>query len=222
MRASAHRVRFTCRARIRLKHERKRSGVPPPFAMSSLSQPAARFQMLATSPVLEQKMWEQSTFWSEEHLASLSPSPVTEPDWMIRVATSPSNLLALLADSGPYGWCGRTCPVSCRLTADARLEPSSGCWSNSGMGSPTEFLTLSISEYPSDAVASSLSDILETGELPRRYYLSGRACRGILRRAEKRGKELPEALKSALIAVASQTPRPPSIPDARMASRAIN
>jgi hypothetical protein len=90
------------------------------------------------------------------------------------------------------------------------------------MGSPTEFLTLNISEYPSDGGASSLLDILETGELPQRYYLSGTACRGILRRAEKRGKELPEALRSALLAVASQIPHPPSMPDAKMASSAIN
>jgi hypothetical protein len=90
------------------------------------------------------------------------------------------------------------------------------------MGSPTEFWTLSISEYPSDGVASSLLDILETGELPQRYYLSATACRGILRRAEKRGKELPGALKSALLAVASQTSLPPSIEDAGMGSTAIN
>jgi len=167
-------------------------------------------------------MLEQSTFWPEEHLASLSPSPVNEQDWMTRVATSLSSLLDLLADSGPYGWCGRTSPASCRSTMDGRLEPSSGCWSNSGMGSPTEFLTLNTSEYPSDGVASSLSDILETGEVPQQYFLSSRACRGILRRAEKRGKELPEALKSAPLAVASQTQPQPSIPDAKTASSAIN
>jgi hypothetical protein len=90
------------------------------------------------------------------------------------------------------------------------------------MGSPTEFWTLSISEYPSDGAASSLSDILETGELPQRYYLTPRACQGILRRAEKRGKELPEALRSALLGVASQIPLQPSTPDVRMASSAIN
>ena len=147
-------------------------------------------------------MWEQSTFWPEEHLASLSPSPVNERDWMIRVATSPSNLLDLLTDSGPLGWCGRTSPVSCRLTTDGRLEPSSGCWSNAGMGSPTEFWTHNFSEYPSDGVVSSLSDVLETGELPPQYFLSSRACRGILRRAEKRGKTLPLPLARALAVVA--------------------
>jgi len=42
------------------------------------------------------------------------------------------------------------------------------------------------------------------GELPRRYYLSSRACRGILRRAEKRGKMLPPLLAHALMAVADR------------------
>jgi hypothetical protein len=167
-------------------------------------------------------MWEQSTFWPEEHLASLSPSPGNERDWMIRVATSPSSLLGLLIASGPLGWCGRTSPVFCRLTEDGRLEPSSGFWSNSGMGSPTEFLTQNILEYPSAAVASSLSDILETGELPRRYYLTPRACRGILRRAEKRGKELPWELKSALLAVASQTLPQLLTADVKTVASAIN
>ena len=47
-------------------------------------------------------MWEQSTFWPEEHLASLSPSPENERDWMTRVATSQLSLLGLLIASGPY------------------------------------------------------------------------------------------------------------------------
>ena len=89
------------------------------------------------------------------------------------------------------------------------------------MGSPTEFWTLNISEYPSDGVASSLSDILEDGEVPQRYFLSGRACQGILRRAEKRGKELPRALQSALLEVASQTSPPPLTLDAKTVSSAI-
>lgn len=47
-----------------------------------------------------------------------------------------------------------------------------------------------------------LSDVLTSNATPK-YYLSPRACRGILRRAEKRGKEIPEALKRALETVAS-------------------
>jgi len=66
------------------------------------------------------------------------------------------------------------------------------------MGSPTECWTLNTSESPSVAVESSLSRVLETGVLPQRFFLSPTACAGILRRAERRGKALPPALKAAL------------------------
>ena len=45
---------------------------------------------------------------------------------------------------------------------------------------------------------SRLSQILEENAHPK-YYLSARACEGILRRAEARGKELPPILKEALL-----------------------
>jgi hypothetical protein len=48
-----------------------------------------------------------------------------------------------------------------------------------------------------------LSDTLETGDVPQRFYLSAKACQGILRRAEKRNKTLPEQLQRALEAVAA-------------------
>jgi hypothetical protein len=43
--------------------------------------------------------------------------------------------------------------------------------------------------------------VLERGSIPRRYFLSGKACAGILRRAAKRGKTLPPLLESALRSV---------------------
>ena len=60
-----------------------------------------------------------------------------------------------------------------------------------------EFLTLNIGESPSVAVESTLSQILEVN-VQEKYYLSQRACQGILRRAAARGKELPMVLKKAL------------------------
>lgn len=48
-----------------------------------------------------------------------------------------------------------------------------------------------------DAEESFLSQILQEN-VPEKYYLSQRACSGILRRASARGKELPELLKRAL------------------------
>ena len=62
-----------------------------------------------------------------------------------------------------------------------------------------------ISEWPNDAVVCSLSQVLEQGSIPSRFFLSSTACAGILRRAEKRGKQLPEALQKALEAVALST-----------------
>ncbi len=151
---------------------------------------------------------QQSTFLLAELPANPSASPDSARDWATRVATSCSPTVRLLAAIGPDGWFGRTSPASCRQTADGTLEPSLGCWQNSGMGSPTEFLTLSTSEwtalpaqFPSDDGVCSLSDILETGDVPQRYFLSAKACAGILRRAEKRGKQLPQPLALALKAV---------------------
>lgn len=65
-----------------------------------------------------------------------------------------------------------------------------------------------ISEWPNDAAVCLLSQVLETGSIPQRYYLSAKACAGILRRAEKRGKKLPEALEQALIGTLQATPHP--------------
>jgi len=71
------------------------------------------------------------------------------------------------------------------------------------MGFHGELLTLSSTEFHSAAAVCSLSDVLETGDVPQRFYLSAKACQGILRRAEKRGKKLPEQLQRALAAVAA-------------------
>jgi len=76
-------------------------------------------------------------------------------------------------------------------------------WQNAGIGGPTGCLTLSIGEFPSDADVCSLSQVLETGPVPHKYYLSPKAARGILRRADKRGRKLPEVLRRALMQVVS-------------------
>ncbi len=56
-----------------------------------------------------------------------------------------------------------------------------------------------ISEWPNDAVVCLLSQVLQDPALiPARFYLSAKACAGILRRAEARGKRLPAMLKAAL------------------------
>ena len=110
--------------------------------------------------------------------SSLPTSALTLRQWLER--WSEPNLLYQKAGGKTPAWL---------------LDPSD---SSSG-----QFWTRNGSEFRSGAVASSLSEILETGEVDRRYFLSAKACAGILRRAEKRGKALPPFLRAALLAVAS-------------------
>lgn len=70
------------------------------------------------------------------------------------------------------------------------------------------YWTRNTSEFRNGAVVCSLSEILEIGEIDRRYFLSQKACRGILRRAERRGKGLPPMLRRALEQVAGDLKEP--------------
>lgn len=60
-----------------------------------------------------------------------------------------------------------------------------------------EFSTHSFLEYHNGGAESRLSQILQGGQL-RKYYLSAKACQGILNRAKRKGKDLPEMLRIAL------------------------
>ena len=112
---------------------------------------------------------------------------------------------------------GKTSPVSYPTKATpsdaflARLLGKTASCSQQGKGGRTlvvcldpkeqslgGFLTPNISAWPNDAAVCSLSQVLEQGSIPSRYFLSAKACAGILRRAEARGKTLPAALHSAL------------------------
>ena len=71
--------------------------------------------------------------------------------------------------------------------------------------SPGECLTPNIGECPSVEKESSLSQILiPRGVVHPKYYLTPRACRGILRRAAAHNKNLPLRLKAALEVQATQ------------------
>jgi hypothetical protein len=161
-----------------------------------------------TSPTKHKEL-EQLTFSWEALPAKVSVSQDSEEDWTTNVATSPLSFAALLTDSRLRGSCGKTSLVSCRQEEDGTLVASSGRWENSGIISRGESWTLKTSEFHKDAGVSFLSDILEpSSEVPQRFCLSSTACRGILRRAEKRGKTLPPLLAQALQQVASEnTPK---------------
>ena len=154
---------------------------------------------------------QMSMFSQEEPPANRSRSRDCARDWLTPVATSCSPILPSLQSIAPAGSSGRMSLAFCPATEDGISLPSSGGWGNSGMGSPTECWTLSTSEHAASrsqsrngGVVCGLSDILETGAVPQRFFLTAKACQGILRRAEKRGKSLPPSLRGALEAVASE------------------
>ncbi|MGA2091780.1 MAG: hypothetical protein ABSH16_00030 [Sedimentisphaerales bacterium] len=146
-------------------------------------------------------MNEQLTLFAPDVLAKPSVSPDSERDWMIHVVTSPSSFSEFWKNTGLDGLYTRMYLEFFPKTPE-RLSPSAMGCKRSGMGFRGQYWTLNTSVFRNGASASSLSDILETGDLPQRYFLTKRACLGILRRTEKRGKDLPPMLLRALKAVA--------------------
>ena len=147
---------------------------------------------------------EQSMLWSEDSLVKTLVLQESARDWLESEAGFGTSSIAFLTRLARNGLSSRTCPVCYPATEDETLPSSFGGWSNSGMACAGGYLTLNTSEWPSAAAVCSLSDILEM-DVPQKYYLSAKAAAGILRRAEKRGKELPEALAVALVNVAGTT-----------------
>ncbi len=162
----------------------------------------------------------QLTLFAPEHPASHSVSPGSEAEWQTRVATSRYNFLGYLQNAAPAGWSGKMSPTSCPPGAMRRqiirdesgkptiLTPSSQAFAKSGIASHGEYWMLNTSVWPNDASVCSLSHILEaTGDHLTPYFLTPRACQGILRRAANRGRRLPHLLRTVLEHVAQTTTR---------------
>ena len=138
-------------------------------------------------------------------MSSAADSPAKTCQWLESVlgfleseAGCGSSSAGLSPSLFPVGFLLRTSLGCCRATKAETWEPSFGRWGNSGMGTPTGCLTLNTSEWPSDGGVCSLSDVLEMCDVPQKFFLSAKACRGILRRAGNRGRELPTQLQRAL------------------------
>jgi hypothetical protein len=151
-----------------------------------------------------------STCSPEGSPARISASQESGADSATRTDLTPDPAFSLSSfdfwrSLGLSGSSLRTSLVCYPMIPAEQWESFSPHWSNAGTASRGGFSTLAISESPNDAEECSLSDILqETSDVPRRFYLSRRACLGILRRAAKRGKKLPAHLEAALRAAASE------------------
>lgn len=156
--------------------------------------------LLATRP-------NPPTYFAEDSPAKTSQLPESEPDLQANDQDSSSRQPeSLTLFSGTEaGFSLRMFPDYFPHKAEEISESFSRRFGNSGFWTePGECWTVDTSECPSDGgVSSSLPDVLEADVAPR-FYLSQRAAAGILRRAERRGKALPEHLESALRELSGQ------------------
>lgn len=165
---------------------------------------------------------DHSTFLLEGLPASPSPLPVSALVCQTPEETLPWSSSRSLTVAIHSGYSGKMCPAFLAAPEELTFETSyvsSPEWrylSRAKGGKTPEWFadrtattlspgacwTLNTSEFRNAAAVSFLSDILETGVVPPQYFLSRKACLGILRRAANRGKELPPVLMHALKAVA--------------------
>ena len=146
---------------------------------------------------------EQLTLLLEEVHASHSPSQESEKGSKARPASCSSTFDAF-SNFVLAGFCGRTYRERSQARMCTLSDNCSERWMNSGIVSHGEYWTRSSSEWPSGAAVCFLSDILEPNP-PQKFSLSPTACQGILNRAAKRGRRLPDKLYAVLRAQASST-----------------
>ena len=178
----------------------------------------------ASRSALHKPTWETlSMFGQGDFPAKTSQLPGIVRGWLEADQVSISSSIDLLRGFARTGLSSKMCPVysapiqgktlqlSLRGLPESFVEFLTEAGKTPGLQKDDEDFTtslgaswtLSISESPNAAVASSLSDILEV-DAPPKYFLSSRAAKGILSRASRRGKELPPQLAQALQAVAME------------------
>ena len=172
----------------------------------------------------EESFVDQLMLFQEGPPARTSPWLDAVKDWMALGADCSGINAVSLMNALPLGFSGRTSLELCPATWVPTSLPCCGASQAHLRGCPMEggttlvslsdrngglsggCLTLNGLEWPNDAAVCSLSAVLEPTCAPK-YFLSARACQGIIRRAERRGKRLPAHLEEALQAVAqNQTP----------------
>lgn len=154
----------------------------------------------ATSEMSQGETAEGQTSTVVGFLAKTSPWPENVRVSLVRAAACSMSWCASWLRDDLATLFGRMFPDCSPPTEGGTSELSSTRWPTSGISEPGGCWTRSTSEWPSGGDGSlvcSLRAMLD-GDVPGRYYLSPRAAAGILRRAEKRGRELPGHLQTAL------------------------
>jgi hypothetical protein len=153
--------------------------------------------MLAANPMSDRIPFLGPASSAAVSPAKTSPLPADAKDSKATAPASSTNTPESQMSFAQDGSWSKTSQGFSPLPTAETLPSFSAPWRTSGMASHGGYLTLDTSEFPSGAVECSLSDILEATP-DRRYSLSARAARGILRRAAARGRVLPAELEAAL------------------------
>ena len=139
--------------------------------------------------------------------SSRMDSETSEPRWKKLYASQNRDFLFLDCRTSRGGQNQEGSSATDGASHGERTTPNTGvCRSADGVSAwwltltdtPQGTSSLNVSEEPNLLVYTKLSQILEERPDPK-YNLTPKACAGILRRAERRGKKLPEALKTALL-----------------------
>ena len=103
------------------------------------------------------------------------------------------------------GLCGRGTPL--RSATGKMDERGCGSWTRacSRVADPA---TPNFSDWPNGAVVCSLSQVLERGSIPRRFFLSSKACAGDCSAAQSKTAAMPRSVSSGSgMVVRQQRPR---------------
>ena len=176
-----------------------------------------KFRNLQTALEQMSLFQEELTSLSEEPRASRSPSQATDQDCAeCRDLHSPiADFLRQCVPAGSYGKMYQAFSVQTEGRISKRFSKR---LMKSGILAHGECWTLNMSEWTDTLVpfrkeddVCSLSDILvPISDVPQEYYLSRKSCSGLLRRAEARGRALPDVLQQVLVAQAGKNSSIPS------------
>lgn len=151
-------------------------------------------------------IWSGKTCPERSAATSRMDSETSVPCWKKLSASQSQDFLFLDCRTSRSGQKPEGSSATDGASRGERTMPNTGefpsadgvsAWWLTLTGIPQGTSSLNVSEKPNVPVDTKLSQILEENPNPK-YNLTPKACAGILRRAERRGKQLPEVLKTVL------------------------
>ncbi len=152
-------------------------------------------------------IWSGKMCQAHSAATSRMDSEISELCWKKLYASQNRDFLFLDCRTSRSGRKPEECSATDGASHGERMTPNTGgfpsadgvsAWWSILTDSPQGTSSLNVSEEPKIPVHTKLSQILEETPHPK-YNLTAKACQGILRRAERRGKDLPKLLKQVLL-----------------------